>query len=524
MKATKTSRSETILSIDAGTQSIRAALVDTQGNILQIDKRQIEPYFSDHPGWAEQYPDYYWKMLCAACRGVLQKAGRLKGSIVGVTLTTQRATVINLDKNGKPLRPAIVWLDQRMADPTRVIAPAVRTLLKAVGQLEQVDAVAGMCEANWIRQNQPDIWEKTHKYLLLSGFFTYKLTGEYTDSVGSNVGYLPVDGKTYQWAGKYDIKNLLFPIEREKLPDLVKPAQVMGRITKRAAKDTGIPEGLPVFAAGTDKGCEILGAGCLTPETGCLSFGTTATFNTATNRYFELFKMRPPYPASVPDAYYTEYMIFRGFWMVSWFKEEFGLVEKELAKKKKDLVPEKLFDALIKNTPAGSMGLMLQPYWSPGFNTEQYAKGSIIGFGDVHNRAYLYRAILEGLVYALREGAEYTEKKSGTKITKIRVSGGGSQSDMAMQITADIFGLPAERPHTYEACALGAAIDAAVGLGLYPDFGSAVKAMTRLKQVFEPIPENRKLYDRLYREVYLKMYGKLDPLFKKIKEITGYPE
>jgi sugar (pentulose or hexulose) kinase len=298
---------------------------------------------------------------------------------------------------------------------------------------------------------------------------------------------------------------------------------VLGKITGRAAEETGIPEGLPLFAAGTDKGCEMLGAGCLTPETGCLSFGTTATFNTTTKKYIELLSMIPPYPAAVPDNYYTEVMVYRGFWMVSWFREEFGVLEKQIAEKE-NIAPEKLFDALIEKIPPGSMGLVLQPYWSPGTNTDPYAKGSIIGFGDVHNRAYLYRAILEGLVYALREGAEYTQRRTKTPITKLRVSGGGSQSDMAMRITADVFGLPAERPHTYETSALGAAIDAAVGLGLYPDFPSAVKAMTRVKEVFEPIPENHRLYDRLYREVYLHIYRRLRPLFESIRDITGYPK
>ena len=111
--------------------------------------------------------------------------------------------------------------------------------------------------------------------------------------------------------------------------------------------------------------------------------------------------MIPPYPAAIPDNYYTEVMVYRGFWMVSWFKEEFGILEKQIAEKN-NIAPEKLFDALIEKIPPGSMGLVLQPYWSPGINTEPYAKGSIIGFGDVHNRAYLYRAILEGLVTPCR--------------------------------------------------------------------------------------------------------------------------
>ena len=209
--------------------------------------------------------------------------------------------------------------------------------------------------------------------------------------------------------------------------------------------------------------------------------------------------------------------------MVSWFKEEFGLQECILAEKKNE-APEKFFDSLIQNVPAGSMGLMLQPYWSPGFGADPYAKGSVIGFGDVHNRAHLYRAILEGLVYGLREGAELTQRKTKVPVKKLRVSGGGSQSDAAMQITADIFGMTAERPHTFETSALGAAIDAAVGLKLYPDFPSAVKSMTRTGRVFESSSENHKLYNDLYNRVYRKMYGRLKPLFKEIRDITGYPK
>jgi sugar (pentulose or hexulose) kinase len=171
------------------------------------------------------------------------------------------------------------------------------------------------------------------------------------------------------------------------------------------------------------------------------------------------------------------------------------------------------------------MGLMLQPYWSPGVREPgPEAKGAIIGFGDIHTRAHVYRAILEGLAYALREGRDKIEKRSGLKITRLRVSGGGSQSDSAMQITANIFGLPAERPHTYETSGLGAAINVAVGLGIYPDFDAAVAKMSRVGDVFEPQPEVALQYDRLYREVYLKMYKQLQPLYRSIRDITAYPK
>jgi sugar (pentulose or hexulose) kinase len=147
----------------------------------------------------------------------------------------------------------------------------------------------------------------------------------------------------------------------------------------------------------------------------------------------------------------------------------------------------------------------------------------MIGFGAVHTRAHIYRAIIEGLAYALREAAERTVRRSKVPITEVRVAGGGSQSHAAMQITADVFGLPAARPHTWEASGLGAAIDAAVGLGLHPDFRSAVREMTRVREVFEPNPRTREIYDELYNRVYKRMYARLRTLYQEIREITDYP-
>jgi sugar (pentulose or hexulose) kinase len=209
--------------------------------------------------------------------------------------------------------------------------------------------------------------------------------------------------------------------------------------------------------------------------------------------------------------------------MVSWFKREFGLRELRIAAER-GIEPEQLFDELVGEVPPGSMGLVLQPYWSPGVKVPgPEAKGAMIGFGDVHTRAHIYRAILEGLAYALREGGERCARRSGVPLEAVRVAGGGSQSDAALQITADVFGLPASRPHVYEACGLGAAIDAAVGLGLHSSFEAAVASMTRVGRVFEPDAETSVLYDRLYRRVYRKMYERLQPLYEEIRDITGYP-
>jgi sugar (pentulose or hexulose) kinase len=512
-----------ILAIDNGTQSVRALLFDLRGNLVSKSQVPLEPYFSERPGWAEQHPQYYWDSLCEACQSLWATLDLPREAIAGVALTTQRATMVNLDRDGEPLRPAIVWLDQRRTTGLKPPGGLWGLAFKLAGATETVRYLQAEAEANWLRTHQPVIWEKTAKYLFLSGYLTYRLVGRMVDSVGCQVGYVPFDYKKLDWAAPSDWKWDAVPIGPELLPELVPPGGLLGEITPAAAQATGIPAGLPLIAAAADKACEVIGSGCLQPHIGCLSYGTTATINTTHEKYVEVVPLIPPYPAAVPGRYSMEMQIFRGFWMVSWFKKEFGHVERRLAQEQ-GVQPETLFDQLVDQAPAGSMGLTLLPYWSPGLKVPgPEAKGAIIGFGDVHTRAHLYRSILEGLAYALRDGKERTERRSRVPITELRVAGGGSQSDAAVQLTADIFGLPTARPHLYEASGLGAAIDAAVGLEFYPDFETAVQGMTRLGDRFEPDAENHEIYDALFERVYKRMYPTLKPLYEEIQEITGYP-
>lgn len=514
----------TIVTIDAGTQSIRAVLLDLKGNIIDIEKKSMQAYFSEHAGWAEQDPEYMWTVLCSATNDLMKRLSLEQiESISGVSLTTQRGTVVNLDANGEAIRPAIIWLDRRQAELENFPSPLLKLGLKGVRMYDSVCYSFRECEANWIRQNQPDIWHKTEKYLYLSGYFTYRLTNQFVDSVGSMVGYMPFDYKKQTWAKEGHINRRMFPIEQHKLFNLVKPSEKLGNISKKSAQETGLPEGLPLVAAASDKASEVLGSGALQPNLACLSYGTTATVQTTSQKYQEVLPFFPPYPSSIPNYYNTEVMIYRGFWMINWFKQEFGFPEVKKAMET-GVAPELYFDEMIKDIPPGAMGLTLQPYWSPGVKEPGLeAKGAIIGFGDVHTRAHIYRAILEGLAYALRHGLERTQKRTKKSITALRVSGGGSQSHHAMQLTADIFGLPVEKPHTYETSALGAAINAAVGLKHFNSFESATNAMTRVSETFLPISANQATYNKLYTQVYRKMYSRLQPLYQAIRQATGYP-
>ena len=511
-----------ILAIDNGTQSVRALLFDLQGKL--VDKSQVAiTYQSAEPGWAEADADVFWQALCQACQQLWQTTRVNKSDIEGLVITTQRGTTLALDAKGQPLRPAMIWLDQRRTEHAPRLAWWWEAAFRAIGMRDTVRHFQKEAEANWIAQHQPDLWARTAKYLLLSGYLNYRFTGRFVDSVAAQVGYVPFDYKKGQWAPPHDWKWQALPITPAMLPELVAAGTVIGQVSEQAAQETGIPAGLRVLAGAADKACEVLGAGCLTPDIACLSYGTAATINTTTPRYLEATPFIPPYQAAVPGHYNTEVQITRGFWMVNWFKEQFGLHEQQQALAE-GVSPESLFDALVNRVPPGAQGLMLQPFWNPGIKVPgPEAKGAVIGFGDVHTRAHLYRAILEGLAYALREAKERIEKRGGTPITLVRVSGGGSQSDAAMQITANIFNLPCERPHLYETSGLGAAMIAAVGLGLHADYASAVAAMARMGDRFEPEPQHAHTYEQLYRRVYCRMYKRLQPLYRDIRAITGYP-
>jgi sugar (pentulose or hexulose) kinase len=512
-----------ILAIDVGTQSVRALVFDPRGTLVAHAKIPIEPYVSPQPGWAEQDAELYWRAIGNACAALWAGGVVRRDAIAGVALTTQRATIVVTDADGTPLRPAIVWLDQRRAEGVAPIGGITGLAFRALGVRGTVAAFQADCEASWLKANEPATWGGIRRYLFLSGFLTHRLTGRFVDSIGSQVGYVPFDYKMLRWAKAGDWRWAAVPIDPAWLPELVPPGGRLGELTPAAATVVGLSAGTPVIAAAADKACEVIGSGALEPHIGSLSYGTTATINTTQRRYVESVPLVPPYPAAVPGSYSLEVQVYRGFWLVDWFKREFGAFEVAEGASR-GVAAESLFDELVRSTEPGSMGLILQPTWTPGVRIPgREAKGAMIGFGDVHTRAHVYRAILEGLAYALREGGERAAARARVPLRELRVSGGGAQSRAAVELTADIFGLPVGRPHTHETSGLGAAIDATVGLGLQPSIEVAVDEMTRVVETVDPDPERQRLYGELYRRVYRKMYARLKPLYEEIMAITGYP-
>jgi sugar (pentulose or hexulose) kinase len=508
-----------VLTIDFGTQSLRTVLINKDGEIEAIVKRKYDPvYISVAKGYAEQDPDFYFENLIVALKELANNNKDKLDRIKGATIATFRDSSVQLDKDLKPVRKSILWLDQRMAKGSEKIPALYSLIFKLVGMGETIKLNRSRTMAHWLKENEPESWAKTYKYVNISTYLTYKLTNNLVDSAANLTGHYPIDFKHRKWYGEKALKGVIFGIPKSMLFELKQPGEEIGEISEEICKLTGLPVGIKLFASGSDKACETIGLGALDKSVGAISYGTASTIEVSNQQYHEPEPFLPAYPAAVPGWYNMEVQVYRGYWMLSWFTKNFAseLIDES---KIQDMAVEEMLNERMSQIPPGSDGLVLQPYWGPGLR-RPLAKGGIIGFSDIHTREHLYRAIIEGIGYALREGLESIEKSQKHKVKELMISGGGSQSDAICQITADIFNLPVSRVQTFETTSLGAAIATFVALGEFKNVNDAIKAMSHKTTTFTPNPDAVIQYEDLYRKVYLKMYPQLKDVYKHINKFT----
>jgi sugar (pentulose or hexulose) kinase len=430
---------ETLLSLDCGTQSLRAMLFTKAGKLLDKAGVAYEPYLSPRPGWAEQDAGVYWAAL--------------------------RNTPVLVDAAGEPVRPALLWLDTRKAGQVYRPGWAMSAVYGAMGVLPVLRRTQEDAKTNWVRQHQRELWERTAKVLQVSGYLNHRLTGRFRDSTACQIGHLPFNYRALRWCRPGELNARLFPVESDKLPELVAPGTAIGRITRAASAATGLPEGLPVIACASDKGAESLGSGCTGPAMASLSLGTAAAVQTTSPRYFEPLAFMPAYPAALPGQDSPEVLVFRGYWMIRWFLREFAGPEGEEARAR-GIPPEQLLDRFLREIPAGSLGLMTLPHWGAQLK-DPAAKGSMIGLGEAHTRGHGYRSLIEGL---------------------------------------------------------GVALLTAAGVGLHGSIADPARMMLRPGRVYVPRADNTELYRKLDLKLHRRIQRRLEPLHAQIRQILNYPE
>ena len=510
-----------VMTFDFGTQSVRACVFDKEGNCLALESKKYDPvYYSPKPGYAEMDPDYYFDCLCQCTKAISKNYPELIKNVAGIELDCFRDSAVILDKDYKVIRPMILWLDSRMAECKEPLPFVARTLFTLVGKKDVIELNRKRTMANWIKENEPENFARIDKYVSVSTYFIYRLTGELKDSPSDFTGHYPLDYKKKQWYDKPEthLQGQIFSLKRNQLPELVDTQGVLGKISAEASLICGIPEGIPVFAGGSDKSCETLGTGVIDDSLASVSLGTACTIETVTPKYIGPQPFLPAYPSIQPGVYNMDVQIYRGFWMINWFLKEFGAYVID------DLIAtpvnpqeynEKLFDI-----PPGSNGLMLEPYWGSPLEHPE-VKGAILGFSDYTTKEHLYKAIIEGIGYELRLAKEAFEKRLKRRFKGIRISGGGAQSDEICQLLSDLFGLRVEKVQTIETSSLGAAIGGFLSLGVYKSPQEAVSRMVRVSKTFEPRKENTKVYDELFNNIYKDIYPSLKKIHRKLYRFSA---
>lgn len=258
-----------ILTFDVGTQSTRCLLVRPDGGFEDVCQiKHNPPYYSRNPGWAEQSPDFYYERICEAGRAVCRRNQEALRRVCAVALTTIRDTVLCLDRDNHPLRDAILWLDKRQAQFNDPIPLYNKLMFRAVGMSGAVENIYRASACNWIAQRQPELWARTAKYVMLPTYLNYRITGVLADCAANMIGHMPFDYKNRRWQGRSALTRCIYNIPQSMLCELIPAGRTIGRTTKAFAADSGVPEGLPLVATGSDKGCETLGLSVVQPLPG----------------------------------------------------------------------------------------------------------------------------------------------------------------------------------------------------------------------------------------------------------------
>ena len=486
-----------IAAIDVGTTGARTIIFDSLGKML-TSAYQEYPIITPKTNWVEQNADLWWQAVCTTCKSALSNKAVNASDIVGLAVTNQRETIVPVDKTGDPLANAIVWQDRRTTEQCKMIKNKIgqKHIFKTTGLT--IDPYFSATKIMWFMENKPKIFNRTHKFLLVHDFIVNKLTGEFRTDHSNASRTMLFDIKRFRWSDTL-CQDLGIPFE--KLPKTYPSGKVIGEVTKDASISTGLPQGTPVVTGGGDQQCAALGMG-ITHEGLVKATTGTGTFVIAHLNKSKLDpKLRMLCSAHViPNKWVLEASIFTTGAVYRWFRDNFAELEKKKAEERGIDVYELLNKEVAAAEP-GAKGLLLiphfvgagAPHWDPA------AKGILYGLSLGHTKRDILRAIIEGVCFEIKNSLEVFEEL-GVNIQELRIAGGATRSNIWNQLQADIYGLPVVKTEYEETTALGAAILACIGTGIYADPEKAIDQMVRITTKLKP---NKKLHS-LYRRQYQK--------------------
>ena len=492
-----------ILGIDISTTSAKALLMDQTGQVLTSATTALS-LSTPRPLWSEQHPHDWWQAVVESIRKVLAESGLTGDAIKAVGMTGQMHGLVMLDGEGQVLRPAILWNDQRTADQCDQIRQLVGK--ERLIQLTGNDALTGFTAPKilWVQQHEPEVYERCRHILLPKDYIRYRLTGDYATDKAGAAGTLLMDIRKRDWS--FEVADAL-AIPHDWLPKTYEGSDITGVVTQLIADETGLAAGTPVVAGGGDQAAGAVGVGAVEAGIVSLVLGTSGVVFAATDQPFiEKNGLVHAFCHAMADTWHLMGVMLSAAGSLQWYHDT--------------IAPDKSFDELLspaEEIKAGADGLFFTPYLT-GERTpypDPYVRAGFIGLTRLHTQVHMTRAVLEGVAFGLKDCLELIKDAGLGEIRQVRVSGGGAKSTLWRQILADVLGTELVTVNTSEGGAYGAALLAAVGMGVWVSVPEACRASIKVVNRITPQDDQVRIYQALYPR-YRALYPALKPYYDSL--------
>jgi len=482
-----------VAALDLGTTGCRTYIFDIAGTVLAKDYKEWDSFYPS-PSYVEQDANAWWESIKLTIESAIKKSGIDKSEIVSLSVTNQRETIVPVDKEGNPLHNALVWQDRRTTDQVEFIKNriGIDKIYETTGLT--IDPYFSATKILWFKDNKPEIYQKAHKFLLVSDFIIHKLTGKYYTDYSNASRTMLFDINKLEYS---DFIASELELDLDKMPEAVRSGCDIGEIT---TDETAFDKQTLVITGAGDQQCAALGVGVVSPG--------EIKLTTGTGSFILAFLGEPKFDPqkrvlcschAVPGTWVQEASIFTSGAVLRWYRDQLGHAECEIAEKAGQ-DPYDVMTTEASKSPIGSNGLLLIPHFvgagAPHWNP--YAKGILFGLALGHTRKDLFRAVFEGVAYEVRKNIEVF-KDIGITPKELKLTGGGSRSDLWNQIISDVLGITCVRNVMEEATSLGAAILAASGAGLFPDIAKAAENLCKVDKKWIPDNQRHETYEKLYK-------------------------
>ncbi len=493
------------IGIDVSTTASKALAIDEQGQVIASQSYPHE-LSTPRPLWSEQDPEEWWSATSRALRDVLQKVP--PDQVAAVGLTGQMHGLTSLDADGKPLRPAILWNDQRSGAQCEAITEKVgaKRLFHLTGSMMLPGFTAP--KIAWLREHEREIFQKIRHVLLPKDYIRFRLSSAYVTDVadGSGIGLMDIARRTWS-----DEMLAAFDFPRAWFPDLCESPEISAYVNEEGATATGLKFGTPIVGGAGDQPAQALGSGIVARGQTSLTVGTSGVAFTATDEYLpEPDGRLQTFCHAMPGAWFSMGVMLSAAGSLRWLHDE--------------LAPNTKYEALSEqaaSVPPGSLGLLFAPYLTGERHPhpDPLARGAFVGLTLRHGLPHMVRAVMEGVAFGMRDNLELL-RAQGVHPPSAAVSGGAANSPVWRQLMADIMAIPLYTVNTTEGAAFGAAILASVGAGAWPDVPSACAQLVRKVDEIQPQPEGVAAYERLY-PVFRGLYPSLCDSYAALARFEG---